>query len=260
MIRYLADFIRYRELIELLTAREIKARYKQSALGILWALFQPAIMLILFSAIFTKIVRMPTGDTPYPVFLLSGLIPWLFFSNALNAAIPSLVSNADLIKKIYFPRVIFPLASIMAAAFDFLIACSLLVVLLIYFKIKLTFWLLLLPLFIFLEFMLIVSIALLLSALNVFYRDVKNALANLIQIAMFATPVIYPLSVIRPNLQKLLLLNPMTGIVECFRNVLVMGTAPNWNFFFISAILTIALFTTAHHLFKKLEPNFADSI
>jgi lipopolysaccharide transport system permease protein len=260
MIRYVRDFFRYRELIELLTAREIKIRYKQSVLGILWALFQPAIMVILFTAIFTKIVRMPTGNIPYPVFFLSGLIPWTFFANSLGASIPSIVSNADLVKKIYFPRVILPLVTIFAAAFDFAVTFILLAILMLIFKIEITAWILFLPVIIFIQFVLTVGLALLFSALNVFYRDVKNALASVIQIWMFATPVIYPLDVIRPHLRKWLLLNPMTGIVDSLRKVLIQGGAPNWNYLAVSVIMTAILFAVAYQMFKRLEPKFADAI
>lgn len=260
MIRYILDFFRYRELIELLTGREIKIRYKQSALGILWALFQPAVMVVLFTAIFTKIVRMPTGDIPYPVFFLSGLIPWTFFANSLSASIPSIVTNVDLVKKIYFPRVILPLVSIFAAAFDFAITFILLIVLMLIFKIQITAWVLFLPVIILVQFILTVGLALLFSALNVFYRDVKNALASIIQIWMFATPVIYPLETIRPHLRWFLLMNPMSGIVDSFRRVLILGTEPHWGYLAVSVLMSFFIFWLAHSVFKRLEPAFADAV
>ena len=260
MIRYIQDLFRYRELIELLTAREIKVRYKQSFLGILWALFQPAVMVVLFTAIFTKIVHMPTGNIPYPVFFLAGLIPWTFFSNSLNAAIPSIVINSDLIKKIYFPRVIFPITAILACFFDFLTTFVLLILLIIFFKIKLTLWILMLPFVILLQLILTIAVSLLFSSLNVFYRDVKNALASIIQIWMFATPVIYPIDAIRPHLRNFILLNPMAGIVDSYRKVVVEGNAPNWEYLAVSAGISVFLFMFAYVTFKRLEPNFADAI
>ncbi len=260
MTNFIQDFIRYRELIELLTEREIKIRYKQSILGVSWAIFQPLIMVILFTAIFTKIVKMPTQEIPYPVFFLSGLIPWTFFANSLTAAIPSIVNNGELVKKIYFPRVIFPLVSILAAFFDFLVSFILLIFLMIYFKIKISAWLFFVPVILGLELILTVSFSLLLSALNVFYRDVKNALINLIQIWMFATPVIYPLEAVRPHLRILLLLNPMTGLIDGFRKTLIEGIPPNGLYLAVSLLLTALLFSFAHNIFKRLEPNFADSL
>lgn len=260
MLHLIKDAFRYRELIELLTDREIKARYKQSVLGVLWALFQPLTMVILFTAIFTKIVKMPTGDIPYPVFFLSGLIPWTFFANSLTTAIPSIVANGDLVRKIYFPRVIFPLVSIFACFFDFLISFILLAVLMIYFQIHITAWIFMLPVICLVQLMLTVAITLLFSSLNVFYRDVKNALANIVQIWMFATPVIYPLDTIRPFFRNILILNPMSGLVDSYRRVLIQGTAPNWSYFAVSIIVSLIIFVFAYAIFKRLEPHFADSV
>ena len=260
MTHFFQDFLRYRELIELLTEREIKIRYKQSALGILWALFQPGIMVVLFTAIFTKVVRMPTDEIPYPLFFLSGLMPWTFFANSLSASIPSIVNNVDLIKKIYFPRVILPLVSILAALFDFAISFVLLGMLMLYFKTKITVWVLFLPIILFIQLVLTAGVSLLFAALNVFYRDVKNALTSIIQIWMFATPVIYPLDVIRPHLRHFLLLNPMAGIVDGYRKILIQGCAPNLYYLGISACISIVIFLVAHFVFKRLEPNFADYV
>lgn len=260
MFHLAKDIFKYKDLITLLTDREVKIRYKQSVLGILWALFQPAMMVILFTAIFTKVVKMPTGNIPYPVFFLVGLIPWTFFANSLTTAIPSIVSNGDLVRKIYFPRVIFPLVSICASFFDFLISFILLVLVMIYFKIQISVWILLLPLICLIQILFTVAITLLFSALNVFYRDVKNALANIVQIWMFATPVIYPLENIRPHLQEILILNPMTGIIHAYRCVLVRGVEPNWYFLFVSTFISVLIFIVAYIIFKKLEPNFADYV
>ncbi len=260
MLHLAKDIVRYRELIELLTGREIKVRYKQSALGILWALFQPAVMVILFTAIFTKIVKMPTGDIPYPVFFLAGFIPWMFFANSLTTAIPSIVSNGDLVRKIYFPRVIFPLVSILACFFDFLISFILLAALMFVFKIQISGWIFLLPFICCLQLLLTIAITLLFASLNVFYRDVRNALANIVQIWMFATPVIYPLENIRPHLQQILILNPMAGIVHGYRCVLVRGIEPNWYFLAVSAVISVIIFVAAYLIFKKLEPHFADYV
>ena len=260
MIRYVKDLIRYRELIELLTAREIKVRYKQSVLGILWALFQPLLMVVIFTAIFTKIVRMPTGNIPYPVFFLSGLLPWMFFSNSLTASISSIVANADLVKKIYFPRVIFPITSILAALFDFLISFILLAILMCFFQIKVSNWIVFFPVILFIQIILSVGISLLLSALNVLYRDVRNAIGSIIQIWMFATPVIYPLENIRPHLRSILLLNPMAGLVDSYRNVLAFSSPPNFLYLLESTVISVLILIIAYFVFKRLEPTFADNV
>jgi len=260
MIHLIKDVFKYRELIELLTDREIKIRYKQSALGILWALLQPVIMVVLFTAIFTKIVKMPTGNIPYPIFFLAGLIPWTFFANSISAAIPSIVSNGDLVRKIYFPRVIFPLVSILACFFDFLISFILLVVLMVYFKIQITGWILLLPFICLVQLVFTIAVSLLFSSLNVFYRDVKNALTNIVQIWMFATPVIYPLETIRPHFRNILILNPMSGLIDSYRCVLIQGVAPNWFYLSVSITISLIIFLIAYIIFKRLEPNFSDSI
>ncbi len=260
MLHLIQDAYRYRELIEVLTEREIKIRYKQSALGILWALFQPAVMVVLFTAIFTKIVRMPTGNTPYPLFVLAGIIPWNYFASGLTTAIPSLVFNHEIIKKIYFPRMIFPLVSVIAASYDFLITLIFLAIAIVYFKVALSPWILFVPVIAAIQFILMLGISLILSAANVFYRDVKNALSSLIQIWMFATPVIYPLEVIRPHLRQWLLLNPMTGIVDSYRKVLIEASPPNLQYLLLSAALSFIIFWFAHSLFKILEPTIADFI
>jgi len=249
----------YRELLYFLIWRDIKIRYKQTFLGAIWAIIQPLFAMLLFTLFFGKLARMPSDNIPYPVFAYAGLLPWTFFANAVTNSSNSLVGSTSLITKVYFPRVIIPAAAVAAGLLDFGIAFVLLIPMLIYYQITLTWSLLLLPLFILLATLLALGIGLWMSALNVRYRDVRYALPFLVQLWLFASPVIYPSSILPERWKWLLALNPMTGIIEGFRTSL-FGKPFDWAVIAVSAAMTLVLLAYSTYVFHRVEDTFADIV
>ena len=217
----LREFWQYRDLLYILMMRDIKVRYKQTLLGALWAIIQPLFTMLIFTLFFGKLAGMPSDGIPYPLFAYAGLLPWTFFSNAVTNSGNSLVGNSSLITKIYFPRMIIPMASVASGLLDFLIAFGLLVVLMFYYSVGLSINILILPFLIILTSLLAIGIGMWMSALNVKFRDVRYALPFLIQIGMFATPIIYPSSLVPDKWRWLLALNPLTGQIEAYRLSLI---------------------------------------
>lgn len=257
---FFKNLYNYRELLLQLAARQIKTRYKQSVLGILWAILNPLFMMVIFTVIFSYFIKIPSDGIPYPLFSFCALISWQFFSGAVSSATSSLVGNSSLVQQIYFPREIFPVTSIIASFVDFLIASSIFVLLLVFYKVHITPYAFIAILLIILQCFLIAGISFLGSALNVFYRDVGFALNFLLQIWMYATPVIYPLSVVPEKLLPFYLMNPMVGIIDGYRRVIIQGIPPNWNYMGISAIVTLIVLFFSYWYFKKMESKFADVI
>ncbi|MEE8575411.1 MAG: ABC transporter permease, partial [Thermodesulfobacteriota bacterium] len=194
MLENLMELLKYKELLFNITKREIKVRYKQSVLGIFWAILQPLLMMIIFTIIFSRFVKVPSDGIPYPLFSYTALLPWTFFATALSFAIPSLVSNSSLLTKIYFPREIFPLASILAAFVDFCIASVIFIIILFIYKVTITLNAFYVVPILFVQVLLTLAVSLFASAANVYYRDIKYALPFFIQLGMYASPVIYPAS------------------------------------------------------------------
>lgn len=249
----------YRELLYFLIWRDIKIRYKQTVLGAGWAIIQPLFAMLLFTLFFGRLARIPSDGVPYPLFAYAGLLPWTFFANALTSSGNSLVGSSSLITKVYFPRVIIPGAAVLAGLLDFVIAFLLLIPMLIYYRIAVTWNLLLLPLFICLATFLALGVGMWLSALNVKYRDIRYALPFLIQLWLFASPVIYPTSIMPERWRWVLALNPMTGIIEGFRASLFGGkldALPTLT----SAALTIAILIVSFVAFQRVEDSFADIV
>ena len=255
----LADLWAYRELLYFLTWRDVKVRYKQTALGAAWAILQPLLMMVIFSFLFGRVAGMPSDGIPYPLFAYGGLLVWTFFSTAITSSGNSLVGNAHLITKIYFPRMIIPGAAVCAAAVDFLLAFVVLVPLMIYYHVTLTWQLALLPLLILVLMILALGVGTWMSALNVKYRDVRFALPFLTQIWMFLSPVIYPLSRLPPKGRLLMMLNPVAGIVEGFRSAL-FGLPVNWSALSVSTVLSVAILLYAAFWFRRMEKEFADVV
>lgn len=249
----------YRELLYFLTLRDIKIRYKQTLLGAAWAIIQPLFAMLLFTLIFGKLARMPSDGIPYPLFAYAGLLPWTFFANAVTNSGNSLVGSTSLITKVFFPRVIIPAASVAAGLLDFVIAFLLLIPLLIYYRMRLTWSLVMLPLFVILATLLALGVGMLMSALNVRYRDVRYALPFLMQLWLFASPVIYPSSIIPEQWRWVLLLNPMTGIIEGFRASL-FGTNFDWMAILFATAIILFLVVCSAYLFRRVEDSFADII
>src|SRR5258705_1697832 len=236
----LGELWQFRELLYFLTLRDIKVRYKQTLMGVTWVIIQPLMTALIFTLVFNRFVRLEAGSLPYPLFALSGLLLWLFFANAVTNSTNSLVSNANLITKVYFPRLFIPAAAVGAGLVDLGVSFLLLVALVFYYGVTLTLNILLLPLFILLMALLALGVGLLSAALTVKYRDLRHALPFIIQLWMFASPVIYPASVVPIQWKWLLLINPVAGIIEGFR-VSLTGHSFDWLQVSISAAITFAL-------------------
>jgi len=256
----LRTLFQYRDLLWLWTLREVQVRYKQSLLGIAWAVLQPLTLTIIFTIVFSHLVRVDTGDIPYPIFSYVALVPWTFFATALSFGIASLVNNMNLVTKIYFPREILPLANIGAAFVDFLISAIILVGMMLIYGI----WpgwtaLWVFPL-LFMQIALTIAVVFLGSALLVFFRDVRFVVPLLIQIWMYATPIIYPASLVPERYRTLYFLNPMAGIIDGYRRTLLEGQPPMSGNMLLGAIVTLVLLVIGYRFFKQAEPRFADLI
>ncbi|MEK6531616.1 MAG: ABC transporter permease [Deltaproteobacteria bacterium] len=256
----IGELWRFKGLFYFLAWRDVKVKYRQTAIGILWAILQPTLGMLLFTAIFSRLARMPSDNAPYPVFVFLGLLPWNYFATVLGQSTTSLVGGANLITKIYFPRLIIPVSSAMAALLDLFIASSVLGVLMYFYGIRPgASIVLVLPLLI-LTLMNAIGFGLWLSALNVRYRDVQYAVPFLIQIWMFATPVVYPGTVIGGKWRLVLLLNPMTGVIEAMRASVLGHMAIPWGGLAVSALSGFLVFLSGLLYFKRVERYFADVI
>jgi lipopolysaccharide transport system permease protein len=254
----LRDLWFYRELLYFLVWRDLKVRYKQTVLGIAWVVFQPLFMTIIFT-IFSGLVEVPSNGVPYPLFAYAGLICWTFFSGAVSNTGNCLVGNAHLITKVYFPRLLIPIASILARLVDFGVAFILLIGLMFYFQVSITPRILATPLLTLLLALLALAFGMWTSAVNVKYRDVGIALPVLIQLWMFVSPIVYPLSLIPPRWRLAYSLNPLVGIIEAFRAVL-FGNNLYWPSLIISVSMTVVFLVYAAYVFQSREKTFADII
>ncbi len=251
----------YRDLLYTLSVHRIKVRYKQSVLGVSWAIVQPLALMLIYTLIFTVITKVPTsGNVPYPVLLYTALLIWTFFSTALTTATNGLVSHNHLVTKVYFPREILPLTYVIASLFDLVIASPVLLGLMLYYQVPITLNALYAIPIILIMTTFITSMAFIFSAAQVRFRDIGMALPLLLQIWMFATPVVYPLSAVPERFRSLYMLNPMVGIVENFRRVLVEGAPPDFFVLGISALIALLLLPAAYIFFKRVEATIADVI
>jgi lipopolysaccharide transport system permease protein len=255
----LRDLWLYRELLYFLTWRDIKVRYKQTALGVAWAVIQPVFTMLVFTLFFGKFARVPSDNIPYPIFAYAAALPWIFFSNAVISSSNSIVGNGNLITKVYFPRMIIPGAAVAAGIIDFAIAFIVLIGLMFYYKIEWTWKLLMLPVVMLLMILLALGVGMVLSALNAKYRDIRYALPFLIQLWMFITPIIYPSSIVPEKWRWFIGLNPMTGIIEGFRSSL-FALSFKWSELIISGIITIIMLVCSVYIFKRMEKLFADIV
>jgi len=255
----LKDIWAYRELLFFLTWRDVKVRYKQTALGAAWAILQPLFMMIIFTIFFGRLAGVASAGIPYPLFALAGLVPWTFFSNAITASGNSLVGSANLITKVYFPRLIVPAAAMLAGLVDFLLAFMLLVLLMFYYRVTLTAQILFLPVLVILTALFSLGVGTWMSALNVKYRDVRFALPFLIQLWLFVSSVIVPSTSLPQKWRWLLMLNPMSGIIEGYRSAL-FGLPFDWPALGTASVLTIVTLVYAIFAFGRVERSFADII
>ncbi len=260
LIANLRKLFHYRDLLYTLTVHRIKVRYKQSLLGISWAILQPLSMMLIFTIIFSLFARMPSDGAPYAVFAYAALLPWTFFSTALANATNGLVSHTQLVTKVYFPREILPITYVLAALFDFFIASTVLAGLMIYYRIQPTINALYAIPIIFIMACFATSMSLLFSATQVRFRDMGVAVPLILQVWMFATPVIYPLSAVPARVRPFYVLNPMVGIVENFRQSVLNGLAVDFYTLGLSALIAFALLFFSYLYFKHMEATMADII
>lgn len=254
------QLIHYRELLVTWTMREIRARYRQSVLGFGWALIQPVFQMIIISIIFGNFLRVPSDGMPYPIFAYVAILPWTLFSSSIAMAVPSLRTNMELITKIYFPREIIPLSAIFARLVDFSIATLVFVGLMVWYRIPVHLTLLFVPILLVIQIALAIGVSLLGAAISVFLRDVSFAIPLGMQIWMYATPVIYPLNMVPERWRPLYLLNPMAGIINAYRQVVLHGEWPDLGCLGLSALASLLLCAVAYVYFKRLEMAMSDII
>lgn len=251
---------KYHQLIKELVGRDIKARYKQSILGYAWVIMVPVIHLSVMTIVFSYFIKVPTGGIPYPIYLFVALVPWMFFSNSITAATASLLANSQLITKIYFPREIFPLSAILAKTVDLFLSVLVLIGIMIYFKMPVYISILYVPVIFLFQFLFTVGVSLIISALNVFYRDIENVLPVLLLVWMYLTPVFYPPELIPENLIKIMNINPMIGVINSYRNTILYGVAPPIPSFLYVTIISISIFLIGFIFFRNKSRYFADTI
>ncbi len=257
----LQELWEYRELLYFLTWRDIKVRYKQTVLGAAWAIIQPFFTMVVFSLFFGRLAKIPSDGVPYPIFSYAALVPWTFFATGLSQSSNSLVGSANLIKKIYFPRLVVPISSVLAPAVDFVLAFVVLLGMMLVYGITPTANVIWLPLLLLLAFVTSLGTGLWLSAMNVQFRDVKYTIPFLTQFWMFATPIAYPSSLIENDLLRAVYgLNPMTGVIEGFRWALLdTNTAPG-PLLAVSVVAALALLVSGAFYFRRMEKTFADVV
>jgi len=255
----LRDLWQYRELLYFLTMRDVKVRYKQTALGMAWVIMQPLLATLIFTLFLGKLARVPSDGIPYPVFVFAGLLPWNFFSGAVTNSGNSLVGGAHLITKVYFPRMIIPGAAVGARVIDFGVSFVVLAGLMIYYRVTVTWGLIMLPALVVLVTLLALGVGMWTSALNVKYRDIGVVLPVLIQLWMFASPVVYSSSLVPEQWRWVYALNPLTGIIEGFRASL-FGRKFDWVALAFSTVVTLGLLTYSAYTFRRMERFFADLV
>ncbi len=255
----LRELWRYRELLYFLTWRDVKIRYKQTVIGIVWAVLQPIVTTAIFTLLFSSFARFDTGNTPYPVFALSALVIWLFVHNAITLASGSFVSNSNLVTKVYFPRLIVPLAAVLSGVFDLIFSVVILAGLILYYGIIPTTGVFLAPVFLIFAFVMSAALGTMLSALNVKFRDIKFALPFALQVWMIASPIFYPASMISGRWRLVFAVNPLTGLIDGFRSAL-FGLPFNWDLIGVSATSIAAMCIVSLFVFSKMEDDFADII
>ena len=255
----LHDLWAHRELFYFLAWRDVKVRYKQTLLGAAWAILQPLLTMVVFTLLFGKLAHVPSEGEPYAIFSYAGLLPWNFFTSALTNSSNSLVTSTSLITKVYFPRLLVPTAAVGAALVDIAIASLMLFVIMPIYSVGFHASLILFIPLVALTALTAAAVGIWTSALNVKYRDIRYALPFAIQILMFLTPVIYPVSFVPERWRWVLRLNPLSGIIEGFRDA-IFGRSFNWNGLLISTVITFALLAAAAYIFRRMEQEFADII
>jgi lipopolysaccharide transport system permease protein len=256
----LKELWEYRELLYFLIWRDVKVRYKQAALGAAWAILQPLLTMLIFSLIFGLFAKVPSDGTPYPLFAFTALVPWNFFAGALGQSSNSVVGSANLISKVYFPRLAIPIAAVLAGLVDFGIAFLVLLGMMAYYRHAPTVHVLWLPVFVLLELCAAMGVGFWLSAMNVKYRDVRYVVPFLVQFWMYASPIIYPSSLIPVRYRTLYALNPMVGVVDGFRWALLGTKTPPGAVVLVSGVMTVLFLIGGAMYFRRMEAHFADVV
>ena len=254
------DFIIYRELFYFFAWKEIKARYKQTALGFVWAFLKPFISIVIFTVVFGNIVKVPSEDIPYPLFCLSGLVLWNYFSYSLLNSSACLIANQSLITKVYFPRIVFPCSYSLSGIYDYLISLLFLGCMMLYYSYQPSIYLLLLPVVLLTATLTSIGLGLWLSAMSVKYRDIQYIIPFFIQLLLFMTPVIYPSSIITGKYRFLLYLNPMSGVIDVHRICILGNRNMDLKLLGISLLVSLVIFVSGLYFFKRMERYFADII
>lgn len=256
----LKELWRYRELVYFLTWRDIKVRYKQAVLGIAWVVLQPLLTVLIFTVVFGTLLKTPSQDLPYPLFAISALLPWQLFANALQRSSISLVGNANLLTKIYFPRLAIPLSAVMAALIDFGVSFIVLIGMMAYYRYVPGWNILWLPVIILFALLTAMAVGLWLSAINVQYRDVQHMVPFIVQVWMYASPIVYPIDIIPEGIWRVLYgLNPMVGVIQSYRWALLGGDQPDATMW-ISVLVVIILLVSGLFYFRRMEKTFADIV
>jgi lipopolysaccharide transport system permease protein len=256
----LAELWSYRELLYFLVWRDVKVRYKQTAIGAAWAMLQPLMTMVVFTLVLKNIADVPSDGVPYPIFAFTALLPWNLFAGALNRSVASVVGQANLITKVYFPRLLVPVSSTISALVDFAVAFVILVAMMAWYGVRPSWTLFLLPVFVLLALNAAVAVGLWLSAINVKYRDVGHAIPFVVQLWMFASPVAYPMSVVPEKWRFLYQMNPMAGVIEGFRWAILGKQHPDFSVMYISASIVVVLLILGVVYFKRMEETFADVV
>jgi lipopolysaccharide transport system permease protein len=250
----------FRELFYFLAWRDMKTRYAQTAIGAGWAIMQPLLTTIIFTVVFSYWAKVPSDGLPYPIFAYAAILPWTLFARSLERSTLSIVSEGGLIKKVYFPRVIIPITSTFINLVDFMVGLTILIIMMLWYQIWPTWGIVTLPFFVGMALAASLSVSMWLSAINVKYRDVASVVPLLTQLWMFASPVLYPSSIVPERLQSWYALNPMAGVIEGFRWALLGKQHPDWNIVMISGCVVCVLLLTGMMFFKRVERTFADII
>ncbi len=254
------ELVEYRDLFYFLVSRDIKVRYKQTVLGGLWAIIQPFFMMVVFSVFFGRLAKIPSDGVPYPIFSYSALVAWGYFANCVSSSSSSVISNGGLISKVYFPRLIAPLTPVLSGLLDFAIAFVILIGMMLYYRIYPTITILLLPLLVLLMMLAAAGVGMILAPLNAKYRDIGYTIPFLIQFWMFASPVVYPASMLPEKYHLIYAINPMAGVIEGFRSALLGTVAFPTQMLLASTIVSLSLFIIGALYFRQTERYFADII
>lgn len=254
----LAELWRYRELLQIFVWRDLKVRYRQTILGVIWIVAQPLVTMLIFTLLFNRVARIqPDSNVPYSIFVMAALVPWTFFSAGVAASGNSLIGSSHLISKVYFPRMIVPAASVFAAAVDMVVTLGVVVVMMLWHRVGVTWTVLAMPLSAIVCALLALGVGFWLSALNVEYRDLRVVIPFLLQFWLYATPVVYPVGALPPRFRIFALLNPVTGIVDAFRDSLT-GQPIGWGAFAYSTAVSVVVLITGAYYFRRMERQFAD--